>query len=71
VFRHRDGSPTAAFPESWLRHPESPDLMDGLLPDSLIKTQLKQAGKLPRLWTGPHERGGEKQPDQSQSDSGA
>ena len=71
VFRRRDGSPTAAFPERWLRHPESPDLMDGLLPDSPFEAQLKQAGKLPRLWTGPHERGGGKQGVQPESDSGA
>ena len=31
--------------------------MDGLIPDGEIKTQLKNAGKLPLLWAGPHERG--------------
>ncbi len=58
VFRHRDGTATASFPESWHRRPEDRDLMDGLVPDGPLKTTLKNASKLPRLWTGPHERGG-------------
>ena len=57
VFRRRSGSTVAAFPDEWMREPDAGDLMDGLLPDGAIKTSLKKAGKMPRLWTGPHERG--------------
>jgi arylsulfatase A-like enzyme len=58
IYRRRDGSRTAEFPDRWLRDSNERDLMDGLVPDSPLKEQLKDAGKLPRLWTGPHERGG-------------
>ncbi len=51
VFRNASGAPTARFPDAWLRAPGAPDLLDGLLPDSPIKQKLKDAGKLPRLWT--------------------
>lgn len=57
VFRRRDGSPPAAFPDTWTRDPDSPDLMDGLIPDGELKSGLKAAGKMPLLWAGPHERG--------------
>ena len=52
VFRHEAGTATAAFPDAWLRHEDAPDLLDGLVPDSAIKTHLKKTGRLPRLWTG-------------------
>jgi arylsulfatase A-like enzyme len=57
IFRRRDGSKAAEFPEHWHRDTGAPDLMDGLIPDSPFKTQLAKAGKLPLLWAGPHERG--------------
>jgi arylsulfatase A-like enzyme len=58
VFRRHGGSPPASFPDAWHRHADSPDLMDGLLPDSSLKLQLKQAGNLPRLWTDGTDRHG-------------
>ena len=50
VFRRRDGSPTAEFPETWLRDVGEADLLDGLFPDSPGKAAAKQKGRLPRLW---------------------
>jgi len=51
IFRRHGGSPSAEFPDAWFRHPDAPDLMDGLVPDSPLKVRLKEARKLPRLWT--------------------
>lgn len=33
--------------------------MDGLIPDGPLKQRLKEAGKLPQLWVGPHHKGNE------------
>jgi arylsulfatase A-like enzyme len=50
VFRRKDGSGTAAFPQAWLRTPGEADLLAGLFPDSKGKVEAIQRGVLPRLW---------------------
>jgi arylsulfatase A-like enzyme len=67
VYRRRDGSPPAAFPDHWHRDPDADDLMDGLIPDGPVKQRLKDAGKLPQLWVGPHERGSDPPPESGTS----
>ncbi len=69
VFRRSDGTSTAAFPDSWHREPGAADLMDGLIPDGAIKSELKNAGRLPLLWAGPHERGDGPSSEEPQSDN--
>ena len=36
--------------------------MDGLIPDGPVKQKLKEAGRLPQLWIGPHHKGNEEPP---------
>jgi hypothetical protein len=59
VFRRRGGSPVAQFPAAWERDADADDLMEGLIPDGAIKSQLKKSGRLPQLWIGEHVRGDE------------
>ena len=53
VFRHRDGSGTADFPDSWHRQPEDRDLMDGTRTGWAVEDGAEEREQTPAPLDGP------------------
>jgi hypothetical protein len=45
VHRHRDGPGAAPFPSHWLRAPNEPNRMLGIIPDTVEKLEAQRTGK--------------------------